>query len=687
MTHIDQPLRRAGYHPVGGADSQRLDAPSASTTSEGGRTRGGAEVRARSGAVSGGRDSAGPAGVRTAEARSSQSADKTAWRSARPNPGGGLPIIRRHDDGRVTVIRHAPPIREGNVAGGGGKGNALPGVLEAWEKAGVGETMKDVYGASIGSLTAACWACGMSAEEFRQLAATSDIAGMIGVNASGITVALKSLGQGGAGYKAIAFENFVRGCLRDTALSRIDARETTGPAFTAEQKAFVDDLRARLAGGEGVTFGDLQRLSAFVPGIKNLHVTGTIVNERAHGRTLAPQEFLFDAGSTPELDVARAIHASAALPPVFESVRIDVRGRGELTFRDGGIRNNLPTSDNTEFRPKLGGLPDGQRSVVDFEDENLDRMLAGDATMRPNGANAENLIAGAKFDRGIYRKNLFLAGDPQSVFQVGLKLPHKDYSGLAGTLALRMDYADQQALIAMAEQGMTRQMERQLAPRTTTLPNLSAALNALTREELTNLAMSGDKAAQEIDAFRDSVSSILDEIDVAVAELGGAASQADLRRELQPGGRLSGLLAQLDRASAGDPERLAYIAREAHRDYPDGAGAALGALGRAGGAFNSPAMASMARMSNDIAGQELAFKLLKGDGPLIRKLYRQGDGSGGKLLAKVAVDLRDAVTADQVKQALSYAIDHFATKSDRTGRHQHAAFAAKLKDMIAKAGI
>ena len=78
--------------------------------------------------------------------------------------------IAKSPDGRVSLTAPRPPIQEITFSGGGGKGAALPGAVRALEQSGVLKDLKVVTGASVGSMTAALVAAGITAKEFETVA-------------------------------------------------------------------------------------------------------------------------------------------------------------------------------------------------------------------------------------------------------------------------------------------------------------------------------------------------------------------------------------------------------------------------------------------------------------------------------------------------------------------------------------
>ncbi|MBL0089349.1 MAG: patatin-like phospholipase family protein [Ideonella sp.] len=72
-------------------------------------------------------------------------------------------------NGSVTLLAPPPKIETITFSGGGGKGAALPGAVRALEDSGVLKDVKTVTGASVGSMTAALVAGGITADEFEEI--------------------------------------------------------------------------------------------------------------------------------------------------------------------------------------------------------------------------------------------------------------------------------------------------------------------------------------------------------------------------------------------------------------------------------------------------------------------------------------------------------------------------------------
>ena len=67
-----------------------------------------------------------------------------------------------------------------------------------------------------------------------------------------------------------------------------------------------------------------------------------------------PEMMIFSADTQPDVEVALAVHASAALPPVFKPVKIKLANGDVGKFEDGGVLNNAPDQRQFGHRPCRG---------------------------------------------------------------------------------------------------------------------------------------------------------------------------------------------------------------------------------------------------------------------------------------------------------------------------------------------
>ncbi|HEX5326295.1 MAG TPA: patatin-like phospholipase family protein, partial [Acetobacteraceae bacterium] len=95
-----------------------------------------------------------------------QSGIPTGAKTSFTGAGGKKLDVVIGTDGRVALTAPPPPVQEITFSGGGGKGAALPGAVKAMQESGVLKDAKVLNGASVGSMTAALVAAGITAEDF-----------------------------------------------------------------------------------------------------------------------------------------------------------------------------------------------------------------------------------------------------------------------------------------------------------------------------------------------------------------------------------------------------------------------------------------------------------------------------------------------------------------------------------------
>ncbi|WP_017255729.1 patatin-like phospholipase family protein, partial [Pseudomonas tolaasii] len=261
--------------------------------------------------------------------------------------------LGRDAAGRITLTLAPPAVTQLVLSGGGAKGVAFPGAIKALEENNALQGVQSVSGSSAGAISAALLASGMTAQAFTELSDNLDLSSLMD-SSNALTRWFQKAGSKVGnwlgkfsrhlqtattvlprlGTEAEKLEELVRSQTRATVLARI--AESPSKADLPAVKAIADKLRA----GGAVTFSDLHTLSPHIPAIKTLNITGTGTFE---GRS---QLVVFNASLTPDMDVARAAHISAALPVVFKAPVEQGHGfqvHGEKNaFQDGGLMLNTP---------------------------------------------------------------------------------------------------------------------------------------------------------------------------------------------------------------------------------------------------------------------------------------------------------------------------------------------------------
>ena len=188
-----------------------------------------------------------------------------------------------------------------------------------------------------------------------------------------------------------------------------------------------------------------------------------------------PQLAIFSADTEPDMDVARAVHASAALPPVFDPVNVRLSSGVTAQFEDGGMMNNAPTSGLVGAKRSLDPIPQSGEMTFVFEDDASKEVLEGRAKPKSNWVNdhfsaAPNAVAD-------YTKNRGFADKPEDVVMVpltfvepgknGKKGKEKSFTGLwGGTVNMSMSFEDKQQLQAATALETLRQIDKRQLPET-----------------------------------------------------------------------------------------------------------------------------------------------------------------------------------------------------------------------------
>lgn len=595
-------------------------------------------------------------------------------------PGAnGLPAVQTTPEGKIQLEAKAKPIEEVSFAGGGGKGAVLVGVYRALERL-VGDNVKKVLGTSVGSLAAACYACGLDAATFEKLSRETDMKKLLQDN-------------GLIGNSALGFENLIQKTITASTTGKIDAFMAS-PEYAALDQSVRDEIsriKADIQKNGTVKFGQLETLAHTVPGLRSLEVTGTMKPEK--GKDDAPSLFLFNAKSTPDLDIARAVHASAALPLVFKPVHIHVPDLGTRSFQDGGMRNNLPTSDTVAFKPRLDPLPTRQNLAIDFQNTGSTQTKIKSGTYSfaayDLGTKIQNLLADVKVSRGDYKKNRRMAANPDQYFVVPLKIGKHDMRGLkGGTMHFRIT---KDAKFELMNQNSELKFEQhfyaQMKNRSYEFGSREEMFAKVDPQTLKEMQARGEPGASEALAFRDGVGKQFASLEAALRQLTAtpsesvdfAAHQGVIDQAMKPGGALFQQFQALDGLAGNDHDR-AYIAREAFRDNPVMQGFA--AMVSRQGDQGLPVLKALGVQQANVKAQELAFNLF--EGPLSRKMFKQGPGAGGEVLAAAMGKVLAAETPDDLKSALAPVIHHFERKSDELSLHGHKRFAAALQAELAK---
>ncbi|MBT2371883.1 patatin-like phospholipase family protein [Pseudomonas fluorescens] len=434
--------------------------------------------------------------------------------------------LSRYQNGVVEVTLSPPPLSQLVLSGGGAKGVAYPGVIQALEDKNVLKDVRSISGSSAGGISAALLASGMGAKPFDTLSdgielpklmnskhaipswlqnASSSVGKVAGKVSSLAEVVFNVLPR--LGSKAEPLEELVRNESRKAVLAHI--ADFPRDLRTSQVMAIADKLSA----GGATTFGDLLVLSRYIPAIKALNITGTGLFD---GR---PQLVVFNASTTPDMDIARAAHISGALPVVFKAPKEQGHGfqeHGEKTFfQDGGLLLNTPAADFYQRSFPASVLADTEQLILKFEDEDpavvrgsgLDAFKDGFLGI-PNTANRELMLSKLN------------AVKDQTVI-IPLKTDKGDFSGfLNGTINFTLSAEVKNHLQELSRIAVNTHLERRSEVREQhQFGSIESAVLAMDDSMLASVkdALDKDDASREVLRFRHEALHGLVALDKAVA--------------------------------------------------------------------------------------------------------------------------------------------------------------------------
>nr|WP_235864699.1 patatin-like phospholipase family protein [Pseudomonas costantinii] len=457
-----------------------------------------------------------------------------------------------------------PPVTQLVLSGGGAKGVAYPGAIKALEENGALTGVRAISGSSAGAISAALLASGMTADEFTDLSNSLDLSALMNsdnpllrkLQDAGSTAG-KWLGKFSEklqtaftmlprlGTEAGQLEELVRSKSRATVLARI--AETPSKASLPEVRAIADKLNA----GGVVTFMDLQVLSRHIPTIKALNITGTGTFE---GRS---QLVVFNASLTPDMDIARAAHISAALPVVFKAPVEQGHGfqvDGEKTsFQDGGLMLNTPVDGLYQRQFSDSPLDRTEQLILTFE--TIPLQSRGSNT----GAVADRALGvGFTANEQLNQARLKKRYSDQTVM-MPLKTEQGDYSSFfSGTVNFSLPDEAKKGLQDNARKAVNEHLGHRAQVREQhRFESIESAVLAMDDEMLASVesTLAQDVGARDVLRFRRQAKEVLVQVDQAIAE----ANHAHDRLEITP--RLASALRNLD-ALVTHPAYAEWLAKQ-----------------------------------------------------------------------------------------------------------------------------
>jgi exoenzyme U len=591
-------------------------------------------------------------------------------------------------DGKVEMSAPPPPVREITFSGGGGKGAALPGAVAALIESNVLKDAKVLNGASVGSMTAALVAAGITAKDFTRISNDPKTGAAIsqGRGAAGLLMkgAILKNPLSGEGLESLMRREIGLSIVKHIQTFKKTQRPDNQTAKTLEQiKTKATLCQIGLQGG--VTFGDLQTLSSIIPDIKELNIAGTFMSgtfkagdnsNRTIEQKGRPQLFIFNADTTPDLDIAVAVHASAALPPVFGTVDIDLPSGVAARFEDGGVMNNAPSSELVGAKRSVDPMPTSGKMTFVFEGED-DVIQKGPAVLLPTRKPMNDFFSGAPNSAAEYAKKRGLAEHPEDVVTVPLKVrtpapnggqgPLKDFSTLVGgTLNMNMSVEDKVSLQRESKDATKAYLAQRKQPRTTTFESVNQMLNIVSDGDLAAMAKNGFPGAGEEVQFRSGVTSAVTQLE----RIAAGAKAADLQ-----GGSVRELLDALHQLANGDQDRLGFVARELNRS---GKLDPLMTLAESSGDQGLDVLQAGVTVQVGLNVQARCQFVLRE--VIYPKMVKQDmRGCSGALLRTAENMLRAATTTGEVDYVLDALVEHFREALEVNDWSGDSEFASELR--------
>lgn len=580
--------------------------------------------------------------------------------------------LYRYSDGRVQVNVSPPPPSHLVLSGGGAKGIAFVGMVQALEDGKKLQGVKVISGSSAGAISATLLASGMGAKTFGVLSNSIDLPSLLNSN-DPVTAWLQNVSStlgrlagrlpGPAGNisqllltmlprlqtEASPLEAMMRNESRKSILAHIaDMPRATRPAEVVK-------IADRLSAGGAPTFRDLEVLSRSIPAIKQLNITGTGMFD---GR---PQLVVFNASLTPDMDIARAARISGSLPVLFKSPEENGHGfqeTAEVTaFQDGGLLANTPAPGVIGSSQSQSPLSQPEALVVKFESEEtapkkrggLVSHIVDKVTRTPHAA------------AGAYQTERLKAYTDQTV-TLPLNTEKGDFRGLLnGTVNFTMTPEQKMHLQAKARQAVMTHLEKREEVREHhPFASLEDAVLAMDDEMLASVRdqLAKDPAAADVLQFRKTAQQALQALDGAINE----ANQASDSLKITP--KLAAALRNLD-AIARRPEHVAWLGKRLNAAGERNFQQLMQVADKHVSATGAPLSKVMTRAVAEMKRRDIAVKAENFTREVIYpSLYRPGQpASNVELLQRAARDLADATKPSEFNRVLDGIIEHYQARN------------------------
>lgn len=597
--------------------------------------------------------------------QSETAADKTVLVA---NSGKRALTLNRYRNGQVEVLLSRPPATQLVASGGGAKGVAYSGVVQALEERNALRDIQTVSGSSAGAIYGALLASGMGAERFDLLSdnlelptllnsdktwvralqnAYTDVGRMVGRLPAPVGDVLQALYTLLPRLQSNAqpLERLIRDESRQAVLERI--AELPRDARSTSTMAIAD----RLSAGGATTFADLEALSRQIPAIKPLNITGTAMFA---GR---PQLVVFNASLTPDMDIARAAHISAALPILFKSPQERGHGfqeQGEKTaFQDGGVLLNTPVADLYQRQPHGNTVTDVERLILRLDD----------VTVPKPGAGLMDAVADAVTGTAHTANGELMHARLKPFADQTVSLPFNtelgDFrSALKGTLNFSMSQDVKNHLQKRAFDAVSEHLDKRENVREQYMfDSVHSAILALDDETLASAApdLAKDEACKPVLRFRHEARQVLAALDSAIS----ASNQGD---RLELSAALGSALRNLD-GLADRPESLDWLATQLNAPGNANFQQLLQSTHGHMSKVLRSGMAEMKRRDVAAAADNLVREVI------YPSLFRYGQSDANATLLRDAVrDLERATTPAEVNQVLDNIINNYQARNKPWGK-------------------
>ncbi|KWU51632.1 patatin-like phospholipase family protein [Pseudomonas palleroniana] len=576
--------------------------------------------------------------------------------------------LHRYSDGRVKVVLSPPAVSHLVLSGGGAKGIAFPGVLQALEQANKLPGVKVISGSSAGAISATLIASGMGAQAFGELSNSIDLPSLLN-SQDPVTAWLQTISSelgklagrlpGAAGNisqllltllprlqtEASPLEEMIRNESRKSILAHIAAMPGAKPP------AEVMKIAARLRAGGAPTFRDLEVLSRHIPAIKSLNITGTGMFD---GR---PQLVVFNASLTPDMDIARAARISGALPGLFKSPEEQghaFQAQAQITaFQDGGLLANTPAPGVIGGAVAQGPLNRPESLVVEFESAAAGPKKSGGffSHLVDRFTGTPHAAAGA------YQEQQLKAYRDQTV-TLPLKTNKGDFRGLLnGTVNFTMTPEQKQELQARSRQAVAGHLDQRAQAREVhEFPSLESAVLAMDDELLAGVQteLQKDPAAAQVLMFRRHAQQALHALDSAISE----ANQTGGALKVTP--KVAAALRNLD-ALARKPEHIEWLAQRLNAPGQRNFQQLLQVAAKQASPLSkvmSSAVAEMKRRDIAVKAENFTREVI------YPSMHRPGQSKANlELLQRSARDLADATTPAEFNRVLDGIIEHYGARN------------------------